>query len=105
MECCISTERNDGCLLIGYISRFYYKRTIFRQTYVLGISAKTQTCLTKNLIPFSKQFYIFANCFNFSCQFIPEYSYFPWSCEAVEKSYSKGISLSPVSYTHLTLPT
>src|SRR5664279_4832267 len=94
MQCCISPERDDCCLLPGYICRFYYNRPIFRQTHVLSISAKTHSSLAKNMVTFSKQFYIFANCFNFPGQFIPEYSCFFWSCEAVEKSYSKWISLS-----------
>ena len=40
MQCCHPPTGNGGGFLIGYIGRFYGQHPVFRQTFVLGISAK-----------------------------------------------------------------
>src|SRR5436305_9723464 len=53
--------------LIGYIGRFYCQHPVFRQACVLSIRTQTQTAPSKNLVTLPESFYVFADCFNFSC--------------------------------------
>src|SRR5450759_405438 len=64
-QCCKSSTRDGGGFLIGHIGRFYchqpfFRPTVFWQTSVLGISAKTKTGKCKDLVTFFKSLYIFA---------------------------------------------
>ena len=71
--CSMRRAGNGGGFLIGHSIRFCYHRSLFGQTFILGVGAKIllkRRC--KNLVAYLEALDIFARCFNFTGEFHAE---------------------------------